>query len=305
MVKYYYRDTKNSKAQELENYKVGCWVDAQKPTEKELDDLCVELNLERGHLRDAMDPHEVPRLETESGTIYIFTRFPHNDGESITTSPILIVIGEKFIATISAKTPFFLGRLRERRDYFTAQKINLFLQIVAEIIVSYSYYLNQISKQIRSVEIKVEKITNRDIIQFVASEGIISDFRPSLVHTNAVLESLLKGKKLPFIDHDKDLVEDIVLSNRQLVEQSDDILRTIVNIRNAYTTIMTNNLNRVIKLLTSVTVILTIPTMIASLYGMNVRLPLEGTPWAFWAILLVIVLISAAILWVFVKEDFL
>lgn len=305
MVKYYYRDTTEKKAQELPKYKSGCWVDAQKPTEQELDRLTDELHLERGHLRDAMDPHEVPRLETENGTIYIFTRFPHDDGDSIGTSPILIVIGETFIATISAKTPFFLGRLRERRDYFTNRKVHLLLQIIAEVITSYSYYLNQISKQIRSVEIKVEKIVNKDIIQFVASEGIISDFRPSLVHTNAVLESLLKGKKLPFVEMDKDLVEDIVLSNRQLVEQSDDILRTIVNIRNAYTTIMTNNLNRVIKLLTSVTVILTIPTMVASLFGMNVRLPLESAPWAFWGIVLVIIAISGAMLWLFKREDFL
>src|SRR3989344_3877795 len=178
MIKYYYRNVKDAKMQEITDFRVGCWIDVQNPVDKELDKLAAKLHLESGHLHDAMDLHEVPRLETENGTTYIFTRFPHGDGESITTSPILIIIAETFIATISPKTPFFIQRLQERKQYFTTQKVKLMLQIISEINTSYNYYLNQISKQIRSAEVKLEKISNKDIIQFVAIEGVVNDFRP-------------------------------------------------------------------------------------------------------------------------------
>jgi len=96
-----------------------------------------------------------------------------------------------------------------------------------------------------------------------------------------------------------------MLSNKQLIELSDDSIRTIVNIREAYSTIMTNNLNRVIKLLTSVTVILTVPTMIASIYGMNVNIPFADKPWAFFAILLFMIVVTGFLLFAFIREDFL
>ena len=305
MVKYYYRDIKSNKAQELTEFKVGCWVDAQNPTEEELKRLSQELGLEQGYLRDAVDPYEVPHLETENGAVYIFTRFPHDDGKSISTSPVLVVVAETFIATISPKTPFFIERLREKQNYTTTQKVKLLFFIISEINNSYTYYLNQISKQIRRAEVKLEKIDNRDIMYFVTLEGIVNDFRPSLMHINVVLESLIKGKKLPLYEDDEDLLEDIILSNKQLVEIADDNIRTIVNIRNAHNAIMTNNLNRVIKLLTSLAVILTVPMIMASLYGMNVRLPFGDNPFAFFIVISFSLVLILAIIWVFIKKDFL
>ena len=146
MIKYYYRGEKERKGRELPAYKSGCWIDAQKPTEKELDFLAKTFSLERGHLRDAMDMFEVPRLETEKDTVYIFTRFPHNDGEQITTSPILIIVNTTFVATVSPKTPFFIERFLGKQNYITANKVTLFLQLISEINISYNFYFNHISQ---------------------------------------------------------------------------------------------------------------------------------------------------------------
>lgn len=305
MITFYYRNIREKKLKKLSSFKVGCWIDVQNPTEEELAFLKKDLQLDEGFLRDALDLNEVPRLEIENGVIYIFTRFPRDDGKRISTSPILLIVAEKFLATISPKTPYFLDVFRSQKTFYTTQTVKLFLQIISQLNKSYNFYFNTISRQVRRQEVRVEKVKNKDITQFVIFEGVLNDFRPSLIQTNAALDALLHGKQLTFYEKDKDLVEDIVLSNKQLVEMADDTLKTIVIIREAYTTIVTNNLNRVIKLLTAVTVILTFPTMIASIYGMNVKLPLADQAGAFFILLLIMIVISALLLFIFIREDFL
>lgn len=304
MIKYYYRNIKDKKPTQLKEFKVGAWVDVANPTLNELQFLSSELKLEPGHLRDALDMHEVPRLEIEGDFVYIFTRFPHTEGNNIVTSPILIVYSPRFLATISPKSPYFLETFREKNDFFTTQKVKLMLQVLSEINNAYNYYLHRISRQIRSIEVNLERISNKNISQFVAFEGILNDFRPVLYRTTAILEGLRSGKYLRLYENDRDLVEDIVLSNKQLIDLTDDSIRTIINVREAYTAIMTNNLNRVIKLLTSLTVILTIPTIVSSFFGMNVKIPFEHNPSAFFIILLLVVILSGGLLWVFIREDF-
>src|SRR3989344_361475 len=305
MISYLYRNIKDSKLQKISEFKVGTWTHVVDPNEKELKKLAEEFNLDISLLRDALDVHEVPRLEIEDDYVYIYTRYPSDDKDDIKTYPILFCLTDKFLATVSLTKPDFINSFLESSEFYTTQKVKLLLQLIQHLNKTHNTYLNQISKKIRSIEVKLEKIKNSDIIQFVAFEGILNDFRPVLVRTNAILDALLKSRHINLYEKDKDLVEDIMLSNKQLIEVADDSIRTIKNIREAYSTIMTNNLNRVVKLLTSVTVILTIPTMIASIYGMNVPLPFSDQPWAFVAILLLIVAITGAILLTFIREDFL
>jgi len=161
------------------------------------------------------------------------------------------------------------------------------LQIFSRINQVYNKFLTDISKNVRSVSVKLEKIENKDVIRFVNFEIILNDFLTALNPINNLLQDLLSGKFLKLYEKDKDLIEDLSLGTGQLIERCRADLKTIVNIRESYSTIITNNLNRVIKLLTALTIILTIPTIIASIYGMNVRLPLADNPLAFnWIIFL-------------------
>lgn len=306
MVKYFYRSKKGSKITELKTFKSGCWISVVTPTELEQKTLIERFGIEPGHLRDGLDMYEVPRLEREDGTLYFFTRFPQGEGENITTAPLLIIVADSFIMSVSPVTPKFLDRFRNiEADFTTTNSSQLMLQILLYCSRAYNYFLNRITKQIRTIEVNLEKIKNTDIVRFVAFEGIVGDFRPVLLRNNALLEEYGKQKSQTLSKTDKDLVEDVILSNKQMIEIADDSLRTIVNVRDGYTTIMTNNLNRVIKLLTSVTVILTIPTMIASIYGMNVRLPSSESHLAFWGIILVMLAVSGAVLFFFIREDYL
>ncbi len=305
MVINYYRNIKDRRIIETNLPKVGSWIHLQSPTQEELETLAKNYRLELDLLIDGVDLYEVPRLEIVRKTAYIFTRYPRTDKDQIVTMPVLFVVAERFIATICIGEADFLEVFtRMKKPLITTQTNKALLEFLFEINHSYNAYLTKMNKQIRAFEVRLQKIKNNDIVRFVEFEGVLNDFRPALIRTNGILESLTSGRYLTFRENDRDLIEDIMLSNRQLIEQTDDSIRTLKNIREAYTTIMTNNLNQVIKLLTSLTVIFTIPTMVASLYGMNVHLPFESHPLAFVFVVGIIAVLTGITFYLFIKKDF-
>jgi magnesium transporter len=188
----------------------------------------------------------------------------------------------------------------------TTQKIRLFISILSVIDQEYGKFITLISKEVRrTVGTLDTSIANSDIIRFVNLESVLNDLLDALVPTNAALQNLLSGKLLTLYEEDKDFVEDVYLANGQLIELSRANLRTIVNVRNAYSTIMTNTLNRVIKLLTGLTIVITVPTIIINLYGMNVPLPFQESAHAFWIIMMMTASVTALAVWFFIRKKWL
>lgn len=306
MLKTYYRNIKENKFQTLEKFRIGSWLYLENPTAQELEYIIDKFELEEGHIKDALDIFEAPRLELEEKDVYFFARFPYLENSRIVTAPILVILGEYFIITIAPVPLPNLNKLLEGKiNLYTTQKIKLFLQLISHINSIYNSHLTTINKQIRTFGVNLENIENKDIIQFVHYESILNDFLGNLVPTNTTLNKLLSGKYIKLYEEDRDLVEDLMLSNNQLIELSKSLLKNLVNIREAYSTIMTNNLNRVIKLFTSLTVVLTIPTMIASIYGMNVKLPFDQHPLAFSGIIFTVLIITFILLIIFIKRRWL
>lgn len=305
MINIYYRNLRDKKIQTLDKYRVGSWIHVEEPTEEELQELTDSYGLDMSLLRDATDQYEVPRMEVEDGIVYIFSRFPYNNNHQITTSPILFIIANENFITVT-KDPFpLLEGFMKRQVFYTTQKTKLFLQLFALINTSFNTYLHTISRETRSSSYQLEKINNKDIAVFVGYERVLNDFHLALVRTNAVLNNLLSHNYIRLFEEDRDLIEDIFLNNDQLIQLSKENLRSIVNIRDAYSTIMTHNTNRVIRFFTSITVILTIPTIIASIYGMNVALPYQDAPMAFIGIMIAIALISLGFILMFLMNDWL
>lgn len=306
MITIYQKTIKDAKLKTLKTFKVGSWIMVENPTENEIAKLAKMYALEEGHLRDAIDLHEVPRLEVEETGTYIFTRVPHNEGSSATTVPLLVVIGKDFVVTVSAKGVTPLKRFVQGKVKFnTTQKIKFVLQIFSEIMGTYDGFLTNINRRVRALSVKLEQIRNKDIVQFVQYERVLNDFIAALVPTSTILRNLLSGKYFKLYEEDEDLIEDLMLSNGQLVETCTSNLKNMVNIREAYSTIMTNNLNRVIRVLTALTIILTVPTIISSFYGMNVALPGAQTGGAFWMVLGMTVAIVVLLLGIFKRNQWL
>jgi magnesium transporter len=306
MVNIYYKSVKDNRLDISDKFRPGSWIYVENPTDDEIKSLRKKLNLKSGLVKDALDPNEVPRMEVDKKIIYIFTRAPYSDGGKIFTVPVLLMVGDDFVVTVARKSLPFLQKFTNGRvNFYTTQKTKLFLQLFAEINSSFNEQLTNINRRVRAMTSNLEKITNEDIIQFVNLEGYLNDFIAALNPTNSILNNILSGKFLKLYEEDKDLTEDLLLANGQFIESSNAILKNIVNTREAYSTIITNNLNRVIKILTALTIILTIPTVISSIYGMNVALPFADSPFAFFLVVGTAFVISAVLLFIFIKNNWL
>lgn len=306
MIKFYHQTIKDQKLNILKDFKIGSWIYVENPNDAEIEQLAETFFLEAGHVKDAVDPLEVPRLEIEKEGAYIFTRVPYVKNNRVSTIPVLVAIGANFLITASKIELPFLKKFTDGKiNFTTTQKTKLFLQIFSEITSAYNIFLHNISREVRGISVQMEKINNKDIVQFVTFENVLNDFLAALVPTNAILNNLLHGKYLDLYEEDKDLIEDLFLNNNQLIELCKGNLKTIVNIRESYSTIMTNNLNRVIKFLTASTVILTVPMIISSFYGMNIALPFAQSPWAFWIVLGTTLALALILLGIFIKKKWL
>jgi magnesium transporter len=284
MINYYYRSLQDEKLVKLDKFRTGSWVYAEAPTEDELQMLTGTFKLDMDLLRDALDPDEIPRIELEDGIVYVYMRYAYRRGDAVETDPVLLAVGPNFVATVSRHALPGLDRFMATTALFTTQRVKLLLLVLRYLVQTYESNLNYLNRQIRGVRarLNVMTVSNRDFISFVVIEDALNSVLAELVPENLLLQGLLSGRyNLSFHEDDRDLIEDLVQSTRQLNETSRSSLRTIVNIREAYSNIMSNNLNRRVGVLTSLTVVLTIPTIVFSLFGINVPVPGADNPYAF------------------------
>lgn len=305
MINYLYKSLRSTELQKLDEYRRGTWVLAENPTDDEVTELVERFKLEPGHLEDALDQDEQPRLEIEGDQMYLFVRFAYrrSNGE-VDTAPVLIVFGGEYVITISREhVPAFDPFMRNRINYATTQRAKLILQLLVVMSDQYDTFIKQTTRQIKAVRsrLRARGITNAELINFVNIEDELNEFLASLQPMNATLRRMLAGKHLRLHADDQDIVEDLLLSNDQSIEGSKANLRSISYIREAYSAISANNLNRTIELLTITTVALQIPNVVFALFGTNVKIPFEGEHYGFW-IVLFIGLIPLSILWYIARK---
>ena len=159
--------------------------------------------------------------------------------------------------------------------------------ILSHISDQYDNFINQTNRKIKAIRARLrgQGLTNQDLIDFVTLEDELNEFLASLLPTNATLRRLLVGRHIPLFDEDQDIVEDLLLSNEQSIEAIRSNLRSISNIRDAYSAISSNNLNQTITVLTLATILIALPNVFFGMYGMNVSLPYQHATWAFPAII--------------------
>ena len=299
MIKYFFKSLRSERVQELDAYKPGSWVYVEAPSHEEVGSLVKRFGLTEGHLQDALDEDEMPRLEKEGEQSYIFVRFAYKsiDGELV-TAPLLFVFSNDLVITVSqVRLPSLDAFVGGKVNFATTQRAKLILLILQEIVEQYDGFITRTSKQIKLIRSRLRghEISNQDFIDFVMIEDELNEFLSSLMPTNATLRRLLLGRYMPLFAEDQDIVEDLLLNNEQSIEACNSNMQSIIHIREAYTSISNNNLNRTVKILTAATVMIAIPNLFYSMYGMNIPLPLQKEPWMYWllnAFLLVFLLIG-------------
>lgn len=302
MLKYYYKSLRSEKLEEREKFQKGVWVHAENPTEEELDVLIRNHKLDAGLLADALDEDEMPRLERDEGLVYVFVRAAVTlpDG-AFDTLPLLIVYTPDCVITVSLKKlPHFSRFFGSKLQFATTQRTRFMLQIIHELAEQYDRYITTTSKQIKAIRnrLRGHEISNKDFVDFVTIEDEINEFLAALIPVSSTLRRMKLGRSITLHEEDQDIIEDLELSITQSIEACRSNTKSIVNIRGAYSSISSNNLNRSIKILTVVTVMITLPNIFFSMYGMNIDLPFAHAWWAFGGMLSLIafVLIMAYVI---------
>ena len=289
MVKYFYKSVRDEMLQEREAPQRGCWVYVEAPTDIEIAEIINKFSLDPGLVEDALDEDEMPRMEQEGGKSFIYIRFAYkrSDGE-MDTAPLLIVFDKEHVITISpTHLPALDSFLRNRYSYATTQRAKLILLILTHASDQYDMFINRTSRKIKAIRSRLRGhgIRRQDLIDFVTLEDELNEFLASLLPTNATLRRLLIGRHIPLFEEDQDIVEDLLLNNEQSIEAIRSNIRSIDNIRNSYTAISSERLNKTITFLTLATILVTIPNVIFGMYGMNIKLPFQHDAWAFGVIL--------------------
>lgn len=305
MLQYLNASSASLKIEQIERLKAGAWVRSERPNDDEKIAL-INLGVDENVLTDALDPHEVPRVEQDEGWTYFISRLPDTDDDfNDYTTPILFAISSEYIVTVSRDS---LGRLWQpfidASSIATAQRTRVFMLMMEAISRQYQRRVATINRQMRAATSDVRRLQSRDIATLTEYERKLNDYLDALIPTNTATEKLLSGRMLQLTEDDRDLVEDLSIDFEQLIARCKSLLRTITNLRDSYRAVMDTRLNETIRLLTVITLALTIPTMIAGLYGMNVELPgaVESSPYTFWIVIAVSLLLAGSLSLYFLRK---
>jgi len=285
----------------------GVWVNLVNPTEDEINRISSEMNVEIDFLKAALDEEERARIENDNGQTLIIVDIPvveMQDTKHVLyyTIPLGIIILKHAIITVCLKEDTLLNDFINNRvkTFFTQYKTRFVLQILFKNATRYLQYLKHIDKTSSRIEKALHKsMRNKELIQMLELQKSLVYFSTALKANEVVLEKLTKCEYIKFYPEDTELLEDVIIENKQAIEMASIYSNILTGTMDAFASFISNNLNIVMKFLTSVTIVMAIPTMVSSFFGMNVDLPLSG-PYAFWLIFafsLVLCTLAAVILY--------
>ncbi|MDF2523097.1 MAG: magnesium transporter [Clostridiales bacterium] len=293
-----------------DRFEKGCWVNLIAPTEDELNKIEAELVIHSDFLRDPLDEEETPRIDIDENQTLIIVDIPnaYQEGKSlrIETVPMGIVITENFIITICLKESPIIDDFKENRikEFYTFKRTRFTYQILLHVAKDFLRYLKHINKKTNDMEKFLQRsMRNRELFRLLEMEKSLVFFSTSLKANEIMMEKLAKGKHLKMYEEDQDLLEDVLIENRQAIEMTGIYSSILSGTMGTFASVISNNLNMVMKLLASITIVMAIPTMIASFFGMNVPMPFkENDPFAFVYILGFSVIVSLAAIYVLSKK---
>ncbi len=300
---------------QLQKFEEGIWIQLIDPTSEELSLVSETYQIEPDDLASALDPEETARiaLEDEYTLILMDLPFPEvrHHKTMYTTMPLgILVLSDVVITVCRQKTPileeFVHGRVRE---FSSKKKMKFVYQICLRSASIYQLSLRQIDKQRTEVEERVgDKTQDSDLVDLHELESTLVYFSTSLRANIGVIERLRRYKRLEQYDDDMDLLEDVLVEYQQAIEMA-AIYRDIIDgTRDLLYSIIDTRTNRVMKYLTSITLVIAIPTVISGIYGMNLDeewMPFAKTPYGFGIVCLIIAVICAVVLFILRKKKML
>jgi magnesium transporter len=298
----------------LDDFQPGAWIDLVAPTDEELqrvsDALCIPLDI----LQSALDPEEKSRVDVEDDVTLVLVDIPvierTEDEQGYDTIPLGMLVLPEYFVTVCLQPNPILGEFErgEARGFATFKKTRFLLQILKEISSFYLRYLGRINRETDKLERELRaSMKNAELFDLLTLEKALVYFTTSLRSNDVVLSKLTRTGTIKMYEEDEELLEDVIIENRQALEMSQIYSNILSGMMGAFASVISNNLNMVMKFLTSVTIMLALPTMIASFYGMNVILPFgQGEhPWGFALALLIAFALSGSAALLFWRRRYL
>lgn len=289
----------------------GCWIALTNPSASELLDVSERYNIDIDHLRAPLDEEERSRIEIEDDYTLVLVDIPtveeRNGKDRFITIPLAIILSKEVIITICLEETSILKSFMDGRvkGFYTHMKTRFILQILYKNASVFLQYLRIIDRKSEEIEYKLHQSQkNRELIELLELEKSLVYFTTSLRSNEVVLEKLLKSESVKKYPEDTELLEDVIIENKQAIEMANIYSGILSGTMDAFASVISNNLNIVMKFLATVTIIMSIPTMIASFYGMNFdNIPLGSHPYGFYLVTLGAFVLTGIIAFFFAKKD--
>ncbi len=306
-----YKSNKDSMVEKLDKVQKDCWIDLINPSVEEIEEISNKTKIDKDLIMKMLDEEEMPRVEIEedSTLIVVDTPYIEDKDNKYSTLPLGIVFSNNYLVTISSKKLELLkifkrGKIKKVR---TEMKSRFIIQLLYENAKLYLKYLRKIDDEIDKTEKELHNLSeNEELINVLNIEKSLVYFITSLNENKRLIDKISKGNVIKMYEEDLDLLEDATIENEQAAEMAKIYREILASVSDTYATIISNNLNTAMKILTSITIIFSIPTMISSFLGMNVNLGIISTiRYAFIIILIVSIIISIIIAFIFRKKKLL
>jgi magnesium transporter len=286
----------------LEEFEPGSWIDLVNPTEVELERVSRELKIPLDLLRGPLDEEEKSRIDVEDEMTHVIVDIPvvvrGEDQRSYETIPLGILLHPDYLITTCLRPNPILGEFERGtvRGFTTSWKTRFLLQILQHVSAFYLRYLGRIDRDTDKVERELRaSMKNAEIFDLLGLQKSLVYFTTSLRSNEAVLQKLARTKTIKMYEEDEDLLEDVQVENRQASEMAKIYTDILTGMMGAFTSVISNNLNRVMKLLTAITIVLSIPTIVFSFWGQNVLVPFGSYKYGFPITIGVAFVISATL----------
>lgn len=272
-----YRTNENEEIEKIKKIEPNCWIDVVSPTSDEIDEVVKKTGIDEGLILKLKDEEEVPRIEIEDDSTLIVVDCPYYEGKNSEyyTFPLGIIIKKDYILTISSRKQELLKMVRNNtiKKVFTNMKSRFVIQLLYYNARLYLKYLKLIDKNIdKSEKLLQGYAENKQLISMLNIEKSLVYFISSLRENYILVEKLSKGNVITLYEEDLELLEDAQIENGQAIDMANTYREVLGSVSDAYANIVSNNLNQAMKILTSITILFSVPTMISSFMGMNVPL---------------------------------
>jgi len=287
----------------------GCWINAIDPSPTEIKWL-QELDAPPDYITYSLDIDERARTERENGEVLIVLRIPLYQGRAVdvpySTIPMGIIISQRYLFTIckyenEILSDFASGRIRHLS---TAKRHRFVLRLLLATASKYLIFLREINKLVDVLEDQLQQSTrNKEVMELLKYQKSLTYFTTALKSNELMMERLQRSQLFKTFPEDEDLLEDVLTENQQAIEMTNISSNILSSMMDAFASIISNNLNGVMKFLAAITIVLSLPTMVASFFGMNVNLPFASITHSFGLVLAISVLISIGAAYIFYKRD--